>query len=71
MYAESHRPVFLDDVIGHQEIKQELKIYVESKTFGGSVFLVGSPGIGKTTMALCAARIMHPNLYEALKMSIS
>jgi len=56
MYAESHRPVFLDDVIGHQEIKQELKKYLESKTFTGSVFLVGSPGIGKTTMALCAAR---------------
>jgi hypothetical protein len=56
MYAETHRPVFLDDVIGHQEIKQELKKYLESKTFSGSVFLVGSPGIGKTTMALCAAR---------------
>jgi len=56
MYAESHRPVFLDDVIGHQEIKQELKKYLESKIFTGSVFLVGSPGIGKTTMALCAAR---------------
>ena len=56
MFAESHRPVFLDDVIGHQEIKQELKKYLESKTFVGSVFLVGSPGIGKTTMALCAAR---------------
>jgi hypothetical protein len=56
MHAESHRPVFLNDVIGHQEIKQELKKYLESKTFGGSVFLVGSPGIGKTTLALCAAR---------------
>jgi hypothetical protein len=56
MYAESHRPVFLDDVIGHQEIKQSLKIYLESKTFGGSVFMIGPPGIGKTTMALCAAR---------------
>ena len=56
MHSESHRPVFLNDVIGHQEIKQELKKYLESKTFGGSVFLIGSPGIGKTTMALCAAR---------------
>jgi integrase/recombinase XerD len=23
MYAESHRPVFLNDVIGHQEIKEK------------------------------------------------
>jgi hypothetical protein len=56
MYAESHRPVFLDDVIGHQEIKQSLKIYLESTPFFGAVFMIGPPGIGKTTMALCAAR---------------
>jgi len=56
MYAESHRPVFLDDVIGHQEIKQTLKSYLEEKPFLGAVFLIGPPGIGKTTMALCAAR---------------
>jgi hypothetical protein len=56
MYAESHRPVFLDDVIGHQEIKQSLKSYLEKKPFLGAVFLIGPPGIGKTTMALCAAR---------------
>ena len=56
MYAESNRPVFLDDVIGHQEIKKTLKIYLESRTFNGAIFLIGPPGIGKTTMALCAAR---------------
>jgi hypothetical protein len=56
MYAESNRPVFLDDVIGHQEIKISLKNYLETSPFIGSVFLIGPPGIGKTTMALCAAR---------------
>jgi len=55
MFAESHRPVFLDDVIGHQEVKRSLKVYLESK-FAGAVFMIGPPGIGKTTMALCAAR---------------
>jgi len=56
MYAESHRPVFLNDVIGHQEVKKTLQSYLESDKFIGSVFLIGPPGIGKTTMALCAAR---------------
>jgi hypothetical protein len=28
MYAESNRPVFLNDVIGHQEIKNTLKTYL-------------------------------------------
>jgi hypothetical protein len=55
MLAESHRPVFLDDVIGHQEIKQSLKTYLQS-SFAGAAFMIGPPGIGKTTMALCAAR---------------
>ena len=59
MYAESHRPVFLDDVIGHQEIKMSLKTYLESKSFAGAVFMIGPPGIGKTTMALCAARTFN------------
>jgi hypothetical protein len=55
MYAESHRPNFLSDVGGHSEIKISLQKYLHS-TFKGAVFLVGPPGIGKTTMALCAAR---------------
>jgi len=55
MYAESHRPVFLDDVIGHQEIKASLSTYLKSG-FHGAAFMIGPPGIGKTTMALCAAR---------------
>jgi hypothetical protein len=56
MYAESNRPVFLNDVIGHQEIKNTLKTYLTDKKYSGAIFLIGPPGIGKTTMALCAAR---------------
>jgi replication factor C small subunit len=68
MYAESHRPVFLDDVIGHQEIKKSLKTYLEMKTCSGAVFLTGPPGIGKTTMALCAARTFE---YDPLEINAS
>lgn len=59
MYAESHRPVFLDDVIGHHEIKVELRSYLNLKHFSGAIFMIGPPGIGKTTMALCAARTFN------------
>lgn len=58
MYSETRRPEFLDDVIGHQEIKLRLEAYLKSD-FKGAVFLVGSPGIGKTTLALCAARTFN------------
>jgi hypothetical protein len=56
MYSETYRPDSIDDVLGHIEQKAMLKNYLTSKTFEKSILLHGPPGIGKTTMALCAAR---------------
>lgn len=56
MYSEAHRPTYLDEVIGHTEAKEKLQEYLSSKKFEKSILLTGSPGIGKTTLALAAAR---------------
>lgn len=56
MYSEAHRPFYLEEVIGHSEAKSALRDYLNSKKFEKSVLLTGSPGIGKTTLALAAAR---------------
>jgi len=56
METEIHRPEILEDILGHEEAKRTLKEYLTQKTFFGAVFLTGTPGIGKTTLALCAAR---------------
>lgn len=56
MLSETLRPENLSDIVGHEEPKQVLKSYLTQKDFKGGVFLTGTPGIGKTTLALCAAR---------------
>lgn len=55
MYAETFRPNSIEEVVGHTEPKEFLKSYLTSN-FSKSILLYGPPGIGKTTMALCAAR---------------
>jgi hypothetical protein len=48
-------PIAKIDYTLHTDIKQHLETYLKSD-FRKSIFLVGSPGIGKTTLALCAAK---------------
>ncbi len=56
MDVETSRPMYLDEVLGHETIKQQLKDYFENPPFSKAVMLYGPPGIGKTTIALASAR---------------
>ena len=56
MLSETLRPIHFKDVIGHEEPKKILEKYLTQKKYNGTVFLTGTPGIGKTTLALCASR---------------
>jgi hypothetical protein len=58
MYAETFRPTNLDEVIGHSEAKESLRKYLSTPMFPRAIMLSGSPGIGKTTLALAAAKTM-------------
>lgn len=68
MYSEIYRPNVLNDIVGHTEAKKGLDEYLNSKTFRKCVFLTGSPGIGKTTLVLCAARTFG---FEPLEINAS
>lgn len=68
MYAETYRPTTLNDIIGHTEAKELLKKYLTSPKFSGAIMLTGSPGIGKTTLALGAAKTFE---FEPLEINAS
>lgn len=59
MYAETYRPTTLDEVVGHIEAKEALRKYLTTPKFPKAVMLTGSPGIGKTTLALAAVKSLE------------
>jgi DNA polymerase III delta prime subunit len=59
MYAETYRPTNLSDVIGHDDAKKTLRTYLTTSGFPKAIMLTGSPGIGKTTLAIAAAKTME------------
>lgn len=55
LWVEKYRPQTLDEYIGNEEIKQKVKIYLESNDIPHLLF-VGSAGTGKTTLAKLIAK---------------
>ena len=68
MWSETRRPEFLDGVIGHVEVKDSLRTYLSTKPHSSVMLLHGSPGIGKTTIALASARSLG---FEPLEINAS
>jgi len=56
MWSEIKRPEFIQDVVGHREVKSILTTYLKTPPYTTVVLLHGPPGIGKTTMALASIR---------------
>jgi replication-associated recombination protein RarA len=68
MLSETYRPQTFDDIIGHTEAKKILSSYLRANTPSKCVLICGSPGIGKTTLALTAAKTTE---HEPLEINAS
>lgn len=68
MWSETRRPEFLDGVVGHADVKNRLQEYLRSPPHRRAILLHGPPGIGKTTIALAAARTCG---FEVLEINAS
>lgn len=68
MWSETRRPEFLDGVVGHSDVKENLRNYLSTRPHSSVVLLHGSPGIGKTTIALASARSLG---FEPLEINAS
>ena len=66
MSGEGIRPKTLDEYIGQEKTKQNLKVYIEAAQLRGDaldhVLFYGPPGLGKTTLAGIIANELGTNL---------
>lgn len=64
IWTEKYRPEKIDDIYGHDFVKQKLNAYVKNRSMPHLLFS-GPPGSGKTTSAICLAKELHGKGWKA------
>ena len=71
---QSIRPQLLDEYVGQEEIKENIRVFIEAAKMRGEVLdhvlLYGPPGLGKTTLAHIIANELGVNIKTASGPSI-
>ena len=73
-YEEKLRPQYLREYIGQNDVKDNLKVFIEAAKMRNEsldhVLLYGPPGLGKTTLAFIIANELGVNIKTASGPSI-
>lgn len=64
IWTEKYRPESIDEIYGHDLVKQKLKAYVRKRSMPHLLFS-GPAGSGKTTSAICLAKELHGESWNA------
>lgn len=64
IWTEKYRPESIDEIYGHDLVKQKLKAYVRKRSMPHLLFS-GPTGSGKTTSAICLAKELHGESWKA------
>lgn len=74
LFDKNIRPASLEDYIGQEDVKANLKVFIEAAKMRGEVLdhvlLYGPPGLGKTTLSYIIASEMGSNIKTASGPSI-
>ena len=64
-WTEKYRPHKIDDIVDHNEIKQSLKNFIESKSLP-HLLLFGPSGSGKTSTIMCCANELYDDYVNCM-----